>query len=191
MNLVLAAAIVIGAIAIGSTGMLLVRRRAPEGGHFTNGDRAAGVFGVLATGFSVLLGFIVFLVAGAAETNRPPFDLPEADAELVQGYMIEYGGTKMVAFLFAEYLNMLTVSLLAVTLFLGGWQLPFGIDPPTWVDPIVVLGKMFLFIFFLMWIRATLPRLRYDQLMTLGWKILLPVATLNALVSAILVVTLD
>jgi NADH-quinone oxidoreductase subunit H len=137
------------------------------------------------------VGFIVFLVAGAAETNRPPFDLPEADAELVQGYMTEYGGTKMVAFLFAEYLNLLTVSLLTVTFFLGGWLLPFGIDPPTWVDPFVVLGKMFLFIFFFMWIRATLPRLRYDQLMSLGWKILLPVATLNALVSAILVVTLD
>ena len=137
------------------------------------------------------VGFIIFIVAGAAETNRPPFDLPEADAELVQGYMTEYGGTKMVAFLFAEYLNMLTVSLLTVTFFLGGWLLPFGIDPPTWVDPIVVLGKTYLIIFFFMWIRATLPRLRYDQLMSLGWKILLPLATLNALASAILVVTLD
>jgi NADH-quinone oxidoreductase subunit H len=137
------------------------------------------------------VGFIVFLVAGTAELNRAPFDLPEADAELVQGYMTEYGGTKMVAFLFAEYLNMLTVSLLAVTFFLGGWMLPFGIDPPHWVDPFVVLGKMFIFIFFFMWIRATLPRLRYDQLMSLGWKILLPLATLNALATAILVVTLD
>ncbi len=137
------------------------------------------------------VGFIVFMVAGTAETNRPPFDLPEADAELVQGYMTEYGGTKMVAFLFAEYLNMLTVSLLAVTFFLGGWHLPFGIDPPTWVDPFVVLAKTYLIIFFFMWIRATLPRLRYDQLMSLGWKILLPLATLNALVTAILVVTLD
>src|SRR5687767_10105393 len=98
-----------------------------------------------------LVGFLVFLVAGFAETNRAPFDLPEADAELVQGYMTEYGGTKMVAFLFAEYLNMLTMSLLATTFFLGGWLLPFGIDPPTWVDPIVVLAKMFLFIFLFMW----------------------------------------
>ena len=136
-------------------------------------------------------GFIVFLVAGTAETNRPPFDLPEADAELVQGYMTEYGGTKMVAFLFAEYLNMLTVSLLAVTFFLGGWLLPFGIDPPSILDPVIVLAKMMIFIFFFMWIRATLPRLRYDQLMSLGWKILLPLATLNALASVILVVTLD
>jgi NADH-quinone oxidoreductase subunit H len=137
------------------------------------------------------VGFLVFMVAGFAETNRAPFDLPEADAELVQGYMTEYGGTKMVAFLFAEYLNMLTVSLLATTFFLGGWQLPFGIDPPTWVDPIVVLAKMFGFLFLFMWVRATLPRLRYDQLMSLGWKILLPLATVNTLVTAILVVTLD
>jgi NADH-quinone oxidoreductase subunit H len=137
------------------------------------------------------VGFLVFLVAGFAETNRAPFDLPEADAELVQGYMTEYGGTKMVAFLFGEYLNMIVVSLLATTFFLGGWQLPFGIDPPTWVDPFVVLAKAGLFIFFFIWIRATLPRLRYDQLMSLGWKILLPLATLNALVTAILLVVLD
>ena len=138
-----------------------------------------------------LVGFIVFMVAGFAETNRAPFDLPEADAELVQGYMTEYGGTKMVAFLFAEYLNMLTVSLLATTFFLGGWLLPFGVDPPTWVDPLVVLGKMFGFLFFFMWVRATLPRLRYDQLMSLGWKILLPLATVNALVTAIVIVVVD
>jgi NADH-quinone oxidoreductase subunit H len=138
-----------------------------------------------------LVGFLVFMVAGFAETNRAPFDLPEADAELVQGYMTEYGGTKMVAFLFAEYLNMLTVSLLATTFFLGGWLLPFGIDPPTWVDPLVVLAKMFAFLFFFMWVRATLPRLRYDQLMSLGWKILLPLATLNALATAIIVVVVD
>ena len=137
------------------------------------------------------VGFIVFLVAGFAETNRAPFDLPEADAELVQGYMTEYGGTKMVAFLFAEYLNMLTVCLLTVTFFMGGWLLPFGIDPPAWVDPFVVLAKMGLLVFFFIWVRSTLPRLRYDQLMSLGWKVLLPLATLNALLTAILVVTLD
>ena len=137
------------------------------------------------------VGFCVFMLAGTAETNRAPFDLPEADAELVQGYMTEYGGTKMVAFLFAEYLNLLVVSLLAVTIFLGGWMLPFGIDPPTWVDPIVVLVKMAGFLFVFIWIRATLPRLRYDQLMSLGWKVLLPIATLNALATAILVTVLD
>lgn len=137
------------------------------------------------------VGFLVFLAAGFAETNRAPFDLPEADAELVQGYMTEYGGTKMVAFLFGEYLNMIIVSLLATTLFLGGWQLPFGIDPPTWVDPFVVLFKAGLFIFFFFWIRASLPRLRYDQLMSFGWKVLLPLATANALVTAIVLVVLD
>jgi NADH-quinone oxidoreductase subunit H len=133
-------------------------------------------------------GFLVFLIAGFAETNRAPFDLPEADAEIVQGYMTEYGGTRMVAFLFAEYLNMLIVSAITVSMFFGGWLLPFGIEAPHWVDPIVVLGKIAFFLFFFMWVRATLPRLRYDQLMSFGWKILLPLATLNALATAIILV---
>jgi NADH-quinone oxidoreductase subunit H len=135
------------------------------------------------------VGFLIFLVAGFAETNRPPFDLTEADAELVGGYNTEYGGSKFAAYYLAEYLNVVVVSLFTVTFFLGGWQLPFGIDPPHWVDPIVVLAKSFIFVFFFFWIRATLPRLRYDQLMSFGWKVLLPLATLNALVTAILVVT--
>ena len=138
-----------------------------------------------------IVGFLVFLTASFAETNRPPFDLVEADAELVQGYMTEYGGTRMVAYLFAEYLNVLIVSIVISTVYLGGWLLPFGIDPPNWVDPFVVLAKTGLVIFFFFWIRATLPRLRYDQLMSLGWKVLLPLATLNTLVTAILVVALD
>ena len=137
------------------------------------------------------IGVIIFLVAGFAETNRAPFDLPEADAEIVQGYMTEYGGARFASFMFGEYLNILVVSAIATTMFLGGWLLPFGIDPPTWVDPIVVLLKMFVFVFFFMWVRATLPRLRYDQLMSLGWKILLPLATLNALVTAIVLVVTD
>ena len=137
------------------------------------------------------VGFIVFLVAAFAETNRPPFDLPEADAELVQGYMTEYGGSRFAAYYMAEYLHVVVVSLLMVTFFLGGWQLPFGLETPAWVFPFVVLAKTFIFIFLFIWVRATLPRLRYDQLMSLGWKVLLPLATLNALVTAILVVTLD
>ena len=88
------------------------------------------------------VGFLIFMVAGFAETNRAPFDLPEADAELVAGYITEYGGGRFAAYFFAEYLNMLVVSAIAVTMFLGGWLLPFGIDPPRWVDPFVVLGKM-------------------------------------------------
>jgi NADH-quinone oxidoreductase subunit H len=133
------------------------------------------------------VGFVIFLVAGFAETNRPPFDLPEADAELIGGYNTEYGGGRFAAYFAAEYLNIVVVSLLAVTLFLGGWNIPF-VDPPTWVDPFVVLAKMMLFVFLFIWVRATLPRLRYDQLMSLGWKVFLPLATLNALVTAILVV---
>jgi NADH-quinone oxidoreductase subunit H len=132
-------------------------------------------------------GFLVFMVASFAETNRAPFDLIEADAELVAGYFTEYGGTPFIAFLFAEYMNMIVVSGIAVTMFLGGWLLPFGIHPPGWVDPIVVIVKILILITFFIWIRATLPRLRYDQLMSFGWKILLPLATLNVLVTAIVV----
>jgi NADH-quinone oxidoreductase subunit H len=133
------------------------------------------------------VGFIIFMVASFAETNRPPFDLAEADAELVGGYNTEYGGGRVAAFFAAEYLNMIVVSGIAVTLFLGGWNLPW-VDPPVWVDPIVVIVKILALVFFFIWVRATLPRLRYDQLMALGWKIFLPLATLNALVTAILVV---
>jgi len=135
-----------------------------------------------------IVGFFVFLVAAFAETNRAPFDMVEADAELVGGYFTEYGGTKWVAFLFAEYLNIFVASAFTVTCYLGGWLLPFGIDPPTWVDPFVVIGKTLLVVTFFIWIRATLPRLRYDQLMSFGWKVLLPLATANALVTAIVVV---
>jgi NADH-quinone oxidoreductase subunit H len=137
------------------------------------------------------VGFVIFLTASFAETNRAPFDLTEADGELVGGYNTEYGGGRFASYYFAEYLNVIVVSGVVVTVFFGGWLLPFGIDPPGWTQPFIVLGKMLFFIFFFIWVRATLPRLRYDQLMTLGWKILLPLATLNALVTAILVVTLS
>ena len=133
-------------------------------------------------------GFLVFLVASFAETNRAPFDLIEADSEII-GYFTEYGGTPFVAYLFAEYANMIVVSGIAVTIFFGGWLLPFGIHPPGWVDPFVVLAKILIVFSFFIWIRATLPRLRYDQLMSFGWKILLPLATLNLLVTAVIVVS--
>ncbi|MBV8953671.1 MAG: NADH-quinone oxidoreductase subunit NuoH [Solirubrobacterales bacterium] len=135
-----------------------------------------------------LAGFLIFMIASFAETNRAPFDLVEADTELVGGYFTEYGGTGWVSYMFAEYTNMIVVSGMATTLFLGGWLLPFGIHPPGWVDPIVVAVKMFLVFSFFIWVRATLPRLRYDQLMSFGWKILLPLATLNLLITAIVVV---
>jgi NADH-quinone oxidoreductase subunit H len=135
-----------------------------------------------------LAGFLIFMTASFAETNRTPFDTVVADAELVGSYFTEYGGMAFVAYQFAEYANVIVVSGLAVTVYFGGWLMPFGINPPGWVDPFVVLAKMFLVITFFIWVRATLPRLRYDQLMGFGWKVLLPLATLNLLVTAIIVV---
>jgi NADH-quinone oxidoreductase subunit H len=130
------------------------------------------------------VGFFVFMVAGFAETNRAPFDLPEADAELVGGYNTEFGGMRFGSFFMAEYVNMVTISALATTLFLGGWHGP----GPIALAPLWVLLKIFAFLFLFIWVRATLPRLRYDQLMALGWKVMLPLATVNALVTAVLVV---
>ena len=131
-----------------------------------------------------LVGFAVFFISGIAETNRPPFDLPEAETELVAGYHTEYSGMRFGLFSTAEYINMITLSGLAVTLFFGGWSGPF-LPGPIWF-----LLKLAVFLFVFVWLRASLPRLRYDQLMALGWKILLPVATINALVTAALVVAL-
>jgi NADH-quinone oxidoreductase subunit H len=132
-------------------------------------------------------GFLIFLVASFAETNRAPFDLVEADSELVGGYFTEYGGTGWVAYMFAEYTNMIVVSGIITTVFLGGWLIPGNPHVPGWVDPIVVIVKMFIVFTLFIWVRATLPRLRYDQLMSFGWKILLPAATLNLLITAIIV----
>ncbi len=129
-------------------------------------------------------GFVIFLIAGFAETARPPFDLPEADAELVAGYNTEYGGMGFGAFFMAEYMHIIVFSGLATALFLGGWHGP----GPDGLGPLWVCLKMFLLVCFFIWARATFPRLRYDQLMSFGWKVLLPLATLNALVTAILVV---
>jgi NADH-quinone oxidoreductase subunit H len=131
------------------------------------------------------VGLIVFLIAGTAETSRPPFDLPEAETELVAGYHTEYGGMRWGLFSMSEYINMITLSGLAVTLFFGGWHGPW-LPGPLWF-----LLKLFLLVTVFIWLRATLPRLRYDQLMRFGWKILLPVATLNAVVTAFFVVAVD
>ncbi|MEO7197255.1 MAG: NADH-quinone oxidoreductase subunit NuoH [Solirubrobacterales bacterium] len=136
------------------------------------------------------VGFIIFMVAGFAETNRPPFDLPEADAELVAGYNTEYGGMRFGSYFMAEYIEMVVVSGIAAAMFLGGWYLPFGIHTPAILGVFVMLAKIMALIVFFIWIRATLPRLRYDQLMDLGWKVMLPLATLNVLVTAVLVVVL-
>ncbi len=133
-----------------------------------------------------IVGFLIFMVAGFAESSRPPFDLPEADAELVAGYSTEFGGMRFGSFFLAEYIEVLVISGVATAIFLGGWHGP----GPEWLGPLWVLLKMLALVFLFIWVRATLPRLRYDQLMTLGWKILLPLATLNVLVTAILVVLL-
>src|SRR5213083_629390 len=131
------------------------------------------------------VGLLVFFIAGVAETNRPPFDLPEADTELVAGYHTEYSGMRFGLFQMGEYINMITLSALAVALFFGGWYGPWAPLGPLWF-----VLKLLVILFLFLWLRATLPRLRYDQLMRLGWKVLLPVATINALVTAALVVAI-
>jgi NADH-quinone oxidoreductase subunit H len=131
-----------------------------------------------------IVGFLIFMLAGFAETNRTPFDMPEADAELVQGFMTEYGGMRFGSFLLVEYMEILVVAGIASAIFLGGWMGP----GPSFLDPVWMLAKMLCLVLLFIWVRATLPRLRYDQLMSLGWKVLLPLATLNVLVTAVLVV---
>jgi NADH-quinone oxidoreductase subunit H len=135
--------------------------------------------------FLTPIGFITFLVASFAETNRLPFDLPEAEPELVGGYHTEYSGMKFGTFFLAEYANMITSSALIVTLFLGGWQFPylesFGLPPflVSVLQVLVFVVKVLGVLFFYMWIRWTIPRFRYDQLMNLGWKVMIPMALLN------------
>jgi len=124
------------------------------------------------------IGFLIFLICAIAETNRAPFDLPEAETELVAGFHVEYSSMKFAMYFMAEYANMITVSAMATTLFLGGWRGPL-LPPVFWF-----VLKLFLFIFLFIWIRATLPRFRYDQLMRFGWKVLLPVALANTMVTA-------
>jgi NADH-quinone oxidoreductase subunit H len=126
-------------------------------------------------------GFIIYMIAGVAETNRAPFDFPEAEQELVAGYHTEYSSMSFALFFLAEYVNMATVSAVAVSLFLGGWHGPFL---PHWLGWIWFLVKVFALLFFYIWMRWTLPRYRYDQLMEFGWKYLFPLATLNLLGAA-------
>ena len=130
-----------------------------------------------------LVGLLVFFIAGTAETSRAPFDLPEADTELVAGYHTEYSGMRWGLFQTSEYINMITLSALTVTLFFAGWHGPWAPLGPLWF-----FLKLFICVSIFIWLKATLPRLRYDQLMRFGWKVLLPVATVNAVVTAALVV---
>lgn len=131
------------------------------------------------------ISFIIYLITGFAETNRAPFDLPEAEHELTAGYHTEYGGMKFAMFFVAEYVNILAVSAIATTLFLGGWKGP-GDIPLLWF-----FLKVFVLVFFFMWVRATLPRFRYDQLLSFGWKVLIPIATINLIVTAYIVLVLQ
>ncbi|HKB10360.1 MAG TPA: NADH-quinone oxidoreductase subunit NuoH [Vicinamibacterales bacterium] len=146
-------------------------------------NRQAGTwFGVIPRWFIFLqpFGFLIFLTAGIAETNRAPFDFPEAEQELVAGYHTEYSSMSFAMFFLAEYINMVTVSAVATDLFLGGWQGPFA-DSIGWIWFLVKVAAL---LFFYVWMRWTLPRYRYDQLMAFGWKVLLPAAAVNLLVTA-------
>ncbi|MCZ6447042.1 MAG: NADH-quinone oxidoreductase subunit NuoH [Alphaproteobacteria bacterium] len=133
--------------------------------------------------------FVIFFVSTLAETNRSPFDLPEAEAELVSGYNVEYSSMTFALFFLGEYANMILMSALTTILFLGGWLAPFGFAPFTWVPgPIWFAAKISFVLFLFLWVRATFPRYRYDQLMRLGWKVFLPLSLLWVVVTAIALV---
>src|SRR5215470_15207051 len=144
-------------------------------------------------GFIQPIAFAIFFIGGLAETNRAPFDLPEAEQELTGGFHTEYSGMRFALFFLAEYANMIVVSSVATTLFLGGWLAPF----PHWLPFLSVIPgwiwfliKSFIFLYIFIWVRATLPRYRYDQLMNIGWKVLIPLAILNLVVTGIIKVLL-
>ncbi len=145
------------------------------------------------------VSFVVFLISSFAETNRLPFDLPEAESELITGYHTEYSAMKFSLFFIAEYANMVTASALIATLFFGGWDIPFMSADNTGavsgllvlLSAVIFIAKVMFFLFFFIWVRWTLPRFRYDQLMSLGWKVLLPLAIAYIIIVASLILALD
>jgi NADH-quinone oxidoreductase subunit H len=146
--------------------------------------------------FAQPVALFVFFVGGLAETNRAPFDMPEAEQELVGGFHTEYSGMRFALFFLAEYTNMIVVSALATTLFLGGWLRPFpNVEALAFLDLVPgwvwFIGKTIVFLYVFLWVRATLPRYRYDQLMRLGWKVLIPVALANIVVTATVILLLQ
>jgi NADH-quinone oxidoreductase subunit H len=154
-------------------------------------QRSAGVW----FGFIQPVAFLIFFIGGLAETNRAPFDLPEAEQELTGGFHTEYSGMRFALFFLAEYANMIVVSSVATTLFLGGWLRPFpNVEALAFLDLIPAwiwfFLKTFVFLYVFLWVRATLPRYRYDQLMALGWKVLIPLAIANVVVTGIVKVLL-
>ncbi|HEX6811954.1 MAG TPA: NADH-quinone oxidoreductase subunit NuoH [Planctomycetota bacterium] len=154
-------------------------------GSMSLGDIVAGQQRTTWTFWLQPVGFCLYLLAACAETNRAPFDLPEAETELVAGYHTEYTGMRFALYFIAEYINVFTASALAATLFFGGWSGPF------WPGPHWLLLKIVFFVFLFVWVRATLPRLRYDQLMRLSWATLLPLALLNVVITSVVVVWLQ
>jgi NADH-quinone oxidoreductase subunit H len=142
------------------------------------------------------LGFIIFIICAFAETNRTPFDLPESDSELIGGYHTEYSSMKLGFYLFAEYINMFISSAIMSTLYFGGYNMPFigrlGLSPnvEAILGIVFLFAKIFFFIFFFMWVRWTLPRFRFDQLMNLGWKILIPLSIFNVAITGFVILML-
>ncbi|MCH8188734.1 MAG: NADH-quinone oxidoreductase subunit NuoH [Proteobacteria bacterium] len=136
--------------------------------------------------------FVIFFISALAETNRHPFDLPEAESELVAGFQVEYSAVPFVLFFLGEYANMMLMSALTVILFLGGWLPPFDVAPFNWLPaPFWLIGKIIVLLFVFIWVRATFPRYRYDQLMRLGWKVFLPASLLWVVLTAGVLVTFD
>lgn len=137
------------------------------------------------------LGFMIFAITMVAETKRAPFDLPEAEQEIVAGFHTEYSGMKFAMFYMGEYISMIVMSAVAATLYLGGWRAPIAaLDIPI-LGPVWLFLKIMVFLFVFIWLRASFPRLRYDRLMIVGWKILLPLALMNLVITAVAVVGSD
>jgi NADH-quinone oxidoreductase subunit H len=186
---------IVGVLLLAGSLSLVEITEAQTGGFwhwFIWGARPDGFFPI----HTQIFAFVVFVISAMAETNRIPFDLPEAESELVAGYMTEYSGMRFAFFVSAEYASMTLVSCVAASLFLGGWNAPYpgtifeyvGLEQLAWVEHIAwFAAKVYFFLFVFVWIRATLPRLRYDQLMRFGWKVMLPIALANIVITAIAV----
>lgn len=177
---------IVGVILL-SGSLSLVRITEAQAGGFWN-------WYVLAMPFPQIFAFVVYVISAVAETNRVPFDLPEAESELVAGFFTEYSGMRFAFFFIAEYANMILVSCVAAALFLGGWNAPYpgtllghlGLESIAWIENVAWFAvKVYFFLFLFFWLRATLPRLRYDQLMRFGWKVLLPIALGNIVITSI------